>query len=219
MAGPAWNRIPNFTGLRQGSDKNTPELNTPELHATLPAQALREVVCPSWHCVILAALGLVLTVAGPASADGQPGWFLLVPQVLGGVVDQSAPLDRVAAEASEAQKVAQPSITSGPSGSQNPVAFAQFTASPTSGQAPLTVTFCSSAGIAIEFGDGTSSGMGVAQSGECPTDAFVTTKHTYAAAGTYQLSGSPCPSSAYGNSCGEAARQASSVQITVTPAP
>ena len=36
---------------------------------------------------------------------------------------------------------------------------AYFTAAPTSGQAPLTVTFCAFAGIAIDFGDGTSSGM------------------------------------------------------------
>ena len=57
---------------------------------------------------ILAALVLVLTLAGPASADVQPGWFLLIPQALGGVVDQSPPLDRVAAGASEVQKVAQP---------------------------------------------------------------------------------------------------------------
>jgi hypothetical protein len=50
--------------------------------------------------VILAVLGLIVTVARPLSADGQPGWFLLV--------DQSEPLDRVAAGASEAQRVAQP---------------------------------------------------------------------------------------------------------------
>ena len=92
----------------------------------------------------------------------------------------------------------------------------QFSASPTSGRAPLTVTFCASAGIAIDFGDGSSSGMSIAQSGECPAGSPMTAKHTYAAAGTFQVHGSPCPV-AGANPCGEAARIASTVKITVTP--
>jgi len=31
MAGPAWNRLPNFTSFGHGCDMNTPELNIPEL--------------------------------------------------------------------------------------------------------------------------------------------------------------------------------------------
>ena len=93
-----------------------------------------------------------------------------------------------------------------------------FTASPTSGRAPLTVTFCASAGIGIDFGDGASSGMGIAQSGECPMPNATITRHTYAAAGTYRVRGLPCPSATHGASCGAAAQQASAVTITVTPA-
>jgi hypothetical protein len=93
-----------------------------------------------------------------------------------------------------------------------------FIASPTSGQAPLTVTFCASAGIGLDFGDGTSSGMGLAQSGDCPGGSPVMVKHLYAQAGTYRLSGFPCPSSAREESCREAARQAATVTITITSA-
>jgi hypothetical protein len=93
----------------------------------------------------------------------------------------------------------------------------RFTASPTSGRAPLTVTFCASAGIVINFGDGTSGSMGIAQSGECPAGSLSVARHTYAAAGAYQLSGLPCPSSTHGASCGEVARQAGTVTINVTP--
>lgn len=93
-----------------------------------------------------------------------------------------------------------------------------FTATPTSGQAPLAVTFCASAGIAVDFGDGASSGMGIAQSGECPMPNATIIRHTYAAAGTYRVRGLPCPSATHGTSCGEAAQQASTVTITVTPA-
>jgi hypothetical protein len=93
-----------------------------------------------------------------------------------------------------------------------------FTALPTSGQAPLTVTFCASAGIGIDFGDGTSGGMGLAQSSDCPGGSPVMVKHTYAGAGTYRLSGFPCPSSASEESCREAARQAGIVTITITSA-
>jgi hypothetical protein len=96
---------------------------------------------------------------------------------------------------------------------------AQFTASPINGKAPLTVTFCSVAGIGIDFGDGTSSGMDMAQSGDCPAGGSFTSmvRHTYTAAGSYQLRGFPCPSSTHGNECGQVARQASAVKITVTP--
>src|SRR5206468_12010694 len=91
-----------------------------------------------------------------------------------------------------------------------------FTASPISGQAPLTVTFCASAGIALDFGDGSSGGMGLAKSGDCPGGGPVMVKHTYAREGTYRLSGFPCPSSAHAQICHEAARQASTVTITTT---
>jgi hypothetical protein len=93
-----------------------------------------------------------------------------------------------------------------------------FTASPTSGQAPLTVTFCASAGIGLDFGDGTGGGMGLAQSGDCPGDSPAMVKHTYARAGTYRLSGFPCPSSARAEICREEARQAATVTITITSA-
>ena len=93
-----------------------------------------------------------------------------------------------------------------------------FTASPTSGRAPLTVTFCASAGIAIDFGDGTSSAMGMAQSGDCLAGSTSYVKHIFTAAGTYQLRGFPCPSP-HDSICGEVAQQASAVTIAVTPGP
>jgi len=88
----------------------------------------------------------------------------------------------------------------------------QLSASPLSGPAPLTVTFCSSAGIAIDFGDGTISAMDLAQGNECPTGASSHVQHTYAAPGTYQVRGLPCPGSQNTN-CGETARLASAVRI------
>lgn len=93
-------------------------------------------------------------------------------------------------------------------------AAAQFTASPTSGTAPLIVKFCAAAGIAIDFGDGTSSGMQAAAPRDCPgfsNSAF----HMYTRAGIYHLRGGPCPSSALHPECGEAAEEASAVVITV----
>jgi len=84
------------------------------------------------------------------------------------------------------------------------------------GRAPLTVAFCASAGIGIDFGDGVSSGMGIAQSGDCPEGVTSYTKHTYTAAGTYRLRGTPCPSSTHGAVCGAVAQQASAITITVT---
>ena len=102
----------------------------------------------------------------------------------------------------------------GASGTQS----SYFAASRTSGEAPLTVTFCASAGITIDFGDGTSSGMGIARNGDCPMANSLMTRHTYTTAGDYQLTGLPCPSSTHGESCGEVARQASSVKIIVAPA-
>jgi PKD domain len=92
----------------------------------------------------------------------------------------------------------------------------QFTASPTSGPAPLTVKFCASAGISIVFGDGTSSGMGSAQDGNCSAGLSWYTSHTYTAPGTYRLRGFPCPSSMFHTECGQAAAQANGVIITVT---
>lgn len=92
---------------------------------------------------------------------------------------------------------------------------AYFSASPTSGQAPLTVKFCASAGIGIDFGDGTSSGMGLAQSGDCTAvDASFTT-HLYSKPGAYRLRGFPCPG-IHASHCEAVARQASALTITVT---
>jgi hypothetical protein len=91
-----------------------------------------------------------------------------------------------------------------------------FAASPTSGRAPLTVTFCASAGITIDFGDGASSGMDKAPPGACPAGDGSYVTHTYTAAGTYQLRGFPCPSQ-HDAVCGGVAEQASAVAITVLP--
>ena len=71
---------------------------------------------------------------------------------------------------------------------------ARFTASPTSGNVPLTVVFCAEAGIVIEFGDGARSGMGEAPSGACPAGQTAYVTHTYTTPGTYQLRAIPCPS-------------------------
>ena len=88
-----------------------------------------------------------------------------------------------------------------------------FTASPISGPAPLTVTFCSSAGIGVDFGDGTYS-MGPAPTGACQSGQSGFT-HTYTQPGNYQLRGAPCPSP-HDVVCGGTAEQASAVKITVT---
>jgi hypothetical protein len=93
---------------------------------------------------------------------------------------------------------------------------AHFDASPTSGTAPLTVRFCASVGIAIDFGDGTSSAMGMPPSGTCPVGEVYST-HTYVAPGTFNLRGLPCPGSLNTN-CGEVSQKASAVVITVTAA-
>jgi hypothetical protein len=92
-------------------------------------------------------------------------------------------------------------------------ATAFFDAIPTSGPAPLTVRFCASAGIGVDFGDGVSSGMGP-PSGACPRGG-VSVTHTYTAAGVYRLRGFPCPGSQNTN-CGEVAQKAAAVVITVT---
>jgi hypothetical protein len=107
-------------------------------------------------------------------------------------------------------------------GRQPPEAIAQtvhFTAEPTAGPAPLTVKFCASAGIVIDFGDGTRSGMQGARSGDCPAGLSTFVLHTYTAPGTYHLHGFPCPSSMLNPECGEAAGQAATVSVTVTRAP
>jgi hypothetical protein len=90
-----------------------------------------------------------------------------------------------------------------------------FTATPISGRAPLTVKFCATAGIGIDFGDGTSSGMGMAQRGDCPAGVNSYATHTYVTAGIYQLRGFPCPG-VNAASCGAVAAQASAIRITVT---
>ena len=91
-----------------------------------------------------------------------------------------------------------------------------FSAAPTSGPAPLTVTLCASAGILIDFGDGSRSGLAMPQDGVCATAGSVFVKHTYTMPGTYQLRGFPCPSP-HAEVCEEVAHQASKVSITVTP--
>jgi hypothetical protein len=103
-------------------------------------------------------------------------------------------------------------ITVGASLAQSPF----FSAAPTSGPAPLTVTLCASAGIVIDFGDGSRSGLGMPPNGVCPTAGSVFAKHTYTTPGTYQLRGFPCPSP-HAEVCEEVAQQASKVSITVMP--
>jgi hypothetical protein len=94
---------------------------------------------------------------------------------------------------------------------------ASFSATPTSGRAPLTVRFCASAGITIDFGDETSGGMVEATRGECPSGLTASTTHTYTSPGSYQLRGIPCPG-VNAAACGAAAAQANAVKITVMAA-
>ena len=94
-----------------------------------------------------------------------------------------------------------------------------FTAEPSAGPAPLTVKFCASAGIVIDFGDGTRGGMQGARRGDCPAGLSTFALHTYTAPGTYYLRGFPCPSSMLNPECAEAAGQAGTVNVTVTRAP
>jgi hypothetical protein len=94
---------------------------------------------------------------------------------------------------------------------------AHFSASPISGPAPLTVTFCASAGITIDFGDGSIGGMGNASDRDCPAGDPSYTSHTYRAHGVYRLRGIPCPG-IHAAICGDVANQASATTITVTPA-
>jgi len=89
-----------------------------------------------------------------------------------------------------------------------------FSASPISGKAPLIVKFCASAGIGIDFGDGTSAGMGIAPEGTCPQPGSAFTTHKYENTGAYKLKGFPCPG---GNAihCGAVASQANAITIEV----
>jgi len=96
---------------------------------------------------------------------------------------------------------------------------AKFAAYPTSGPAPLTVKFCAFAGISIDFGDGSSSGLGKAKSGDCPGDAPLVTTHSYGTPGVYRIGGAPCPSAELHPLCGEVANLANTITITVTRAP
>src|SRR5437667_5400024 len=66
--------------------------------------------------------------------------------------------------------------------------LASFSAVPQSGPAPLAVKFCASAGVVIDFGDGTHSGMGAAAPGECPAGLNSYVSHTYTIPGEYRLS-------------------------------
>jgi PKD repeat protein len=95
-----------------------------------------------------------------------------------------------------------------------------FSASPRSGPAPLTVKFCASAGVVIDFGDGTRSGMGAAGPGDCPAGlgslgSYVS--HTYTTPGEYRLSALPCPG-IHAAACGPPAAQARATVINVSPA-
>jgi hypothetical protein len=90
-----------------------------------------------------------------------------------------------------------------------------FSATPVSGEAPLTVKFCASAGIGIDFGDGTSGGMGPAQTGDCSKPAAVYATHVYEKPGTYKLGGFPCPG-VNAAQCGAVADQARTLTVTVT---
>ena len=90
-----------------------------------------------------------------------------------------------------------------------------FSASPASGPAPLTVKFCASAGIGIDFGDGTSGGMGPAHAADCAKPAAVFTTHVYEKPGTYKLGGFPCPG-VNAAQCGAVADQAKTLTVTVT---
>lgn len=94
-----------------------------------------------------------------------------------------------------------------------------FTAAPMSGPAPLTVKFCASAAIVIDFGDGTRSGMEGARGADCAAGLSAVVSHTYTAPGTYRLRGFPCPESMLHHECGDAAAAASKTTITVTRAP
>ena len=96
---------------------------------------------------------------------------------------------------------------------------ARFTASPATGRAPLTVTFCSAAGISLNFGDGATSGFGLAKRGDCRLlgATAVMVRHTYAKPGTYQLRGMPCPGSSGADVCAAVAQQANGMKIIVRP--
>ncbi len=96
-----------------------------------------------------------------------------------------------------------------------PVEPAYFSASPMSGKAPLIVEFCASAGIGIDFGDGTSGGMGIAPEGRCPRPGSVSTTHNYQNKGAYKLKGFPCPG-VNAVQCGAVASQANTIIIEVT---
>lgn len=98
-------------------------------------------------------------------------------------------------------------------------ATVQFSASPQSGPAPLTVSFCASAGIAIDFGDGASGAMRRTMPGDCPPGLSSFVSHIYKIPGIYRLRGMPCPSSVLHPECGQAAEQANAVTIRVTSSP
>src|SRR3989344_6070808 len=61
---------------------------------------------------------------------------------------------------------------------------ATFSATPSSGPAPLTVRFASGVGNTIDFGDGTSELFYYCLAIGCPTQGF-NIEHTYSSAGTY----------------------------------
>jgi hypothetical protein len=84
-----------------------------------------------------------------------------------------------------------------------------------SGKRPLIVEFCASAGIGIDFGDGTSGGMGIAPEGRCPRPGSVFITHKYESTGAYKLKGFPCPGFNAVH-CGAVASQANAVTIEVT---
>ncbi|MDP3646282.1 MAG: PKD domain-containing protein [bacterium] len=97
-----------------------------------------------------------------------------------------------------------------------------FSASPTSGSAPLVVSFSgtvNSAGYSIDFGDGTSSGDVRCGHGGCPTSpssSSVNTTHTYNFPGTYTAKLRQHFSIIAGNCAGVDCNVVGTVMITVS---
>ena len=101
-----------------------------------------------------------------------------------------------------------------------------FSASPTSGTAPLNIVFTTNvSGSTVVFGDGTSAPVtancltGLNGSRNCDTGSYLTT-HTYTTPGTYTatLRGTQCPSTP-GLSCAQVITTLGTATITVTAPP
>lgn len=87
-----------------------------------------------------------------------------------------------------------------------------FSAAPTSGTAPLSVTFTSNTAGTINFGDGTSGEQSCLQLQSYPSQTRCTSGHTYASAGTYTAT-----LTSVGACSSGMCAQISSVTVTVTP--